>query len=180
MPHRRHQRDVFVGIDMVGPHRFADLLQNGAEIVVFEVFIVDDHRHGIDPRGEMLEGDAVAAEHLQHLRGKADLRVHHGFFQQNDGEILFPRYARHDVVLPSSARRGHDQGAFVLGTEGVADTDGDTRAFDGKNRLAVQDVGAHIGKLAQLLIGKLVDTAGRADDPRIAGEKSADVRPVFI
>ena len=102
------------------------------------------------------------------------------FFEKDDGEILLSRDARDGAPAPAAARRRDDERPFVLRAEGVADADGNARAAHGEDRFAVQDVRAHVGKFPQFLIGHFADALGRRDDARIAGEKAADVRPVFV
>ena len=112
--------------------------------------------------------------------GEADLLVHERFFQEDDGEIFLARDARDPTPAVCIAGSGQDLRPLVLGTEGVLDADGDIHLAHGEDGLAVQHVCAHVGELAQLLVGEGADGHGIFYNPGIARQKSADVRPVFV
>ena len=128
----------------------------------------------------MLKADVVIFEHGEHLTGKAYLAVHHGFFDIDYAVTLLARNARDGVALARFVYFGDDHRALVLGLESVADIDGDPARTHGENALGVQYVRAHIGKLAQFAVRKLLYPRGMFDYPRVGGEKTVDVRPVFI
>lgn len=111
------ERDALVRAHGIGMHLPADILHDLFQDTALQIVIVDDHGQGVDAGGQMLEGNAVAAEDAQHLRRKPHFAVHHGFFQKDDGKILFSRDAGHGAAprrflfaaetmsVPSSAGR---------------------------------------------------------------------------
>lgn len=132
VPHRGDERDALVRAHGIGMHLPADILHDLFQDTALQIVIVDDHGQGVDAGGQMLEGNAVAAEDAQHLRRKPHFAVHHGFFQKDDGKILFSRDAGHGAAPPLPVRRGDDERPLVRGPEGIADADGNARAPHGK------------------------------------------------
>ena len=81
-----------------------------------------------------------------------------------------PSLAVSEMTVPGSSRR-----------VGVLDDQRDTGVAHGEDGLLVQDGGAHVGELAQLLVGDARDGLGVVR--RCAGRRTGsrrDVRPVLV
>ena len=128
----------------------------------------------------MLERDAVVSEDLQQMGHEADLAVHHGFFYVHAAEALVPGDAGDLALVRVGRERRDDEGAGILRPVGIADVDGDIRAAVREDRVLVQDRRAHIGKLAQLAVGDIVDNVRMLDDARVGRQHAGHVRPVLI
>ena len=128
----------------------------------------------------MLKRDAVVSEDLQQMGHKADLAVHHGFFHVHAAEALVPGDAGDLALVRVGRERRDDEGAGILRPVGIADVDGDIRAADGEDRVLMQDRCAHVGELAQLAVGDIVDDMRMLDDARVSRQHAGHVRPVLI
>ena len=62
-----------------------------------DCILMNDDAHGVNAAGHMLKGNALFLQSLKQLASKADFRVHHRFFNVDDGKILVTRDARDDV-----------------------------------------------------------------------------------
>ena len=176
----RDEGDAVEDAHLIGMHRLLDLGDDLLQNAAWKVRPVDDEGHGVDARRDMFEGNAVVFEHGQDLAGKADLEVHERLFHEDDGKVLLSGDTRDRPAREAVLGRGHDERALVFGAEGILDADGDIRLAHGEDGLAVENVRAHVGKLAQLLIGKRADGHGVFDDAGIARKEAAHVRPVLI
>ena len=75
---------------------------------------------------------------------------------------------------------GHDHGACILGRIGIADIDGDTGSTDGEHRILMENGSAHVGQLAQFLIGDVLNGMRCIHQSGISCQHTGDIRPVLI
>ena len=66
------------------------------------------------------------------------------------------------------------------GPVGVLDVDRDARLADGEHGLVVQHGRAHVGQLALLPVGDLLDGAGVLDQARVGHQQAGNVGPVLV
>ena len=129
----------------------------------------------------MFEQHVVVFEHAEYAARKAEFGVHQLLFDEDDAVSLLACNAGDvGILLVVVLDLGDDHRAGSGRVEGVADVDGDVLLSDGEDRLGMQHVCAHVGKLAQLLVRDLVDDARAFHNARIGGHKAVDVRPILI
>ena len=128
----------------------------------------------------MLKGDLVLLKYLQHLTTEAHLGVHAVLLDGDDREALLARHTRDDVLGVVAQRMGYDHGALVLGAVGVADVDGNAGGADGEHGVLVENGSTHVGQLAELAVGDLLDDAGVVDDAGVGHHEAGHVSPVLI
>ena len=72
---------------------------------------------------------------------------------------------------------GLDDGAGILGVEGVLHPDGDILDADGVNGRRIDDFRTEIAELHSLHVAQLVDRVRRLDHARIGGHETVDIGP---
>ena len=127
----------------------------------------------------MLEADIIVLKDLQNLPAEPDLRVHHVLVDRNRAEALLTRNAG-DGVARLSAGGTHNHGTAVLGAVRIPDVDRNALFPHRENRVLVHDTRAHVGELAELLVGDGLNDRGILDNVGICAEETGHIRPVLI
>ena len=126
----------------------------------------------------MLEVDAVRFEDLQEAAAETNHLVHQDLLDLDEVKIFSAGDAGHDPVVLGTS--GDDTGEGAVWIVGVLDLDGNARLADRIDGLVVQNVGAHVGQFAELLVSQGLDVLGILDEPRVSHHEAVDVRPVLI
>ena len=160
-------------------HERLDLPEN-LHPVRLKGFALDDDAHAVDAGGHMLKGNAVVLQDLQHLAAETDFAVHHILFHGDDAVSLVAGDAGDGGNGNLIGGVFTDHGAGVIRLVGIADIGGDTGPVDREHGVLMQDGGAHMAQLPQLLIGDGGNLGRAVDNPRIGHEETGNVGPVLI
>ena len=128
----------------------------------------------------MLKGYIVVLKNLKNLSAKADLGIHHIFFNCDNREALLTCNTCDYLVGVVVSGRSHDHSASVLRLIGVLDVYRDISVSDGEYSILMKNCCAHIRKLTKLSVCDGLYSAGGVDNSRVSHHKARNVCPVLI
>ena len=120
--------------------------------LVHKLILMYKNRQGIDTGRHMFEGNTVFFKGLQNLSAETDFGVHHVLFNIYRAEALLAGNTR-DNIFGFLAGAAHNPCTFICGSIGIPDIDGNALLTDRENGIFMQNGCAHIGKLAEFLVG---------------------------
>ena len=160
-----------------------DLLLDIGDQRVERILHIRSLHHGgklVHAGGHVLDGDAVALEDGQGAAHEADAALGTVAGDVDRKETALAGDAGDDGLGIALLGGLGDDGAGVLRRVGVLDNQRNARVADREDGLLVQHGRAHVGELAQLLVGDARNGLRALDDARVCGQKARDVRPVLV
>ena len=152
---------------------------NNLLLLIHELILVNEYRHGIDSRRHMLNRDSVVLEYSENLATESDLTVHLGLIYIYRTEALLTCNTG-NYVLRLLTGALHNPCTRVLGSVGILNINRYSLSSNREDCILMKNGSTHVRKLSKLSVGNCFNRFRIINYTWIGYQESRYIRPVLI